>query len=110
MVKNHGIGGAGDAKGQAFYAKMIADYYRYIAENASGERHREVSDSALQYYTKAHETAKESLDAWDPIRLGLALNFSVFYFEVMNNSSKACDLAKTALDDVSGKLEGLSHE
>ena len=110
MVKNHGIGGAGDAKGQAFYAKMIADYYRYIAENASGDRHREVSDSALQYYTKAHETSKESLEAYDPIRLGLALNFSVFYFEVMNNSSKACELAKTALDDVAGKLEGLSHE
>ena len=110
MIKDHGMGSAGDAKSQAFYAKMIADYYRYIAENASGDRQREVSESALQYYTKAGDVANASLEPFDPIRLGLALNFSVFYFEVMNNSQMACQLAKTALDDVSGKLEGLSAE
>ena len=110
MIKDHGMGGAGDEKSQAFYAKMIADYYRYIAENASGERQREVSESALQYYTKAGDVANESLEPFDPIRLGLALNFSVFYFEVMSNSAKARELAKKALDEVAGQMEKLSHE
>ena len=110
IVKEHGVDSAADAKSQAFYSKMIADYYRYIAENASGDRHREVSESALQFYTKAADTAQETLEPFDPIRLGLALNFSVFYFEVMSNSAKARELAKKALDEVAGQMEKLSHE
>jgi 14-3-3 protein epsilon len=34
-----------------------------------------------------------------PIRLGLALNFSVFYYEILNAPDQACHLAKQAFDD-----------
>jgi len=62
---------------------MIGDYYRYVAENASPESLPTLREGALQHYDKAMEVATKSLGACNPIRLGLALNFSVFHFEVM---------------------------
>jgi len=40
----------------------------------------------------------------------LALNFSVFYYEIMNNPEKACQLAKQAFDDAIAELDTLSEE
>ena len=45
-----------------------------------------------------------------PIRLGLALNFSVFYYEIQNNPEQACQLAKKAFDDAIAELDTLSEE
>ena len=45
-----------------------------------------------------------------PIRLGLALNFSVFYYEILNSPEKACSLAKTAFDEVIAELDTLNEE
>lgn len=50
--------------------------------------------SSNEAYGEAMQIAKEKLASTHPIRLGLALNFSVFYFEIMNSKDKACELAK----------------
>jgi hypothetical protein len=76
---------------------MIGDYYRYVAESASPDKLEEVKKGALEFYNKASEIANKELGACNPIRLGLALNFSVFHFEVMNDHKKACELGETAL-------------
>ena len=73
---------------KAFFYKMIGDYYRYIAESAKGERLTEVTDGATENYAKAQEMCG-SMAAYNPISLGLALNFSVFYFEVKEDKQKA---------------------
>ena len=44
------------------------------------------------------------------IRLGLALNFSVFYYEILNSPDRACHLAKQAFDDAIAELDTLSEE
>ena len=38
------------------------------------------------------------LSPWNPIRLGLALNFSVFYYEVMDDAKRACEIAEAAYE------------
>jgi len=40
----------------------------------------------------------------------LALNFSVFYYEILNAPDQACHLAKQAFDDAIAELDTLSEE
>ena len=88
---------AEDNEAKVFYWKMNGDYNRYIAEYAQGELKQKVADNALAAYKKATEFAK-GLSTIHPIALGLALNFSVFYYEVINDHEQACNIAKTTLD------------
>ena len=94
---------------KAFFYKMIGDYYRYVAECASEETMQVVKDGALTNYNLAH-TSCESLNACSPIRLGLALNFSVFHYEVMGNRKKACELGEQALSDALEKIDDVDEE
>ena len=64
---------------------MRGDYYRYIAEYATNEKHKSAADNAFESYQGANDIAIKSLDTTNPIRLGLALNFSVYYYEVRND-------------------------
>jgi len=73
---------------------MKGDYHRYISEYSSGDQHKKAANGALESYQAASNTANSELKTTNPIRLGLALNFSVFYYEVMNDPAKACNLAK----------------
>ncbi len=45
-------------------------------------------------YSEACDVSVEEMAPTHPIRLGLALNFSVFYYEIENSPDKACKLAK----------------
>merc|ERR1712146_41914 len=60
-------------------------------------------------YTAA-QTHSQTLNACNPIRLGLALNFSVFYYEVLNDHKKACELGEKALADALEKIDEVDEE
>lgn len=94
---------------KVFYHKMKGDYYRYIAENIDGELKKKYSDLGLASYNAALEASK-SIDYKNPIKLGLALNLSVFYYEVVNNREEACKLAKETLEKSKEALEGVDEE
>lgn len=89
---------------------MIGDYYRYVAESAHADKLEEVKNGALEFYQKATELSNKDLGACNPIRLGLALNFSVFYFEVINNHKKACELGESALQTALEKIDDCDEE
>jgi len=90
-----------------FYLKMIGDYYRYLAEFSAADGN---DKKAAQYYEQAMAIAKDKLEPTDPIRLGLALNSSVCFYEILKDKKKACDLAKSAFDQAISKLDQLSEE
>jgi len=95
----------GEAK--AFFVKMVGDYYRYMAENAKGEQLEGVKQKALQAYEEANAIA---LPPCNPIKLGLALNFSVFHYEAMKNHKAACELADQTLQDALDKIDELEED
>jgi len=98
------------AESKVFYHKMKGDYHRYISEYATGDQHKKAADGALGAYTAASQIADSELKTTNPIRLGLALNFSVFHYEVLNDPAKACNLAKQAFDDAIADIEHIEEE
>ncbi|KAK2093984.1 hypothetical protein P7K49_027722 [Saguinus oedipus] len=104
------IPNASQAESKVFYLKMKGDYYRYLAEVAAGDDKKGIVDQSQQAYQEAFEISKKETQPTHPIRLGLALNFSVFYYEILNSPEKACSLAKTAFDEAIAELDTLSEE
>lgn len=66
------------------------DYHRYLAEFATGNDRKEAAENSLVAYKAASDIAMIELPSTHPIRLGLALNFSVFYYEILNSPDRAC--------------------
>merc|ERR1711973_1009318 len=110
LLDKYLIANASTAESKVFYLKMKGDYYRYLAEVAVGERRKEIMDQSQAAYKGAFEVAQKEMPPTHPIRLGLALNYSVFYYEILNSPDRACRLAKAAFDDAIAELDTLSEE
>lgn len=110
VIDEHLIPSATPGESSVFYSKMKGDYYRYLAEFKSGDDKQEAADQSLKAYQVASSIAEEDLPPTHPICLGLALNFSVFYYEIMNSPERACHLAKQAFDEAISELDTLSEE
>merc|ERR1719179_18352 len=104
------IAKASNAESKVFYLKMKGDYYRYLSEVALGDAKAAVVDDSQKAYQDAFEISKSKMQPTHPIRLGLALNFSVFYYEILNSPDKACQLAKQAFDDAIAELDTLNED
>jgi len=96
-------------EGQVFYLKMAGDYYRYLAEFAAQEDKKAKAQKAKEKYESASKAAAD-LPPTNPIRLGLALNYSVFFYEILGQPTDACTLAKQAFDDAISELDSLKEE
>jgi len=105
LIKN-----AASEEGKVFYQKMKADYHRYIAEFAEGTKKTDAAEAARKAYDDAKTVAEKSLAVTHPIRLGLALNFSVFQYEVLAEPEEACKMARTAFEDAIAELDNVSED
>jgi len=109
LLKDHlckNVKGNGDET-EVFYLKMCGDYYRYLSEFKTDDK--EVKANAEKYYREAMDVAEANLNETHPTRLGLALNFSVCYYEILKEPEKACDLAKKSFDAAIEKLDSLNE-
>ena len=50
MIKEDAMNSKGGAEGETFFLKMVGDYYRYMAESASGADLEEAKNGALESY------------------------------------------------------------
>lgn len=89
--------------------KMKGDYNRYMAEYAEGDFKKQVGDDALTAYKEASEKSK-TLPVLNPIALGLALNFSVFYYEVMNDHDTAIKVAEESYEKANKEMPNIDED
>lgn len=104
------IPGATTQEAQCFYLKMKGDYHRYVAEYKKDAARDDAAKEASAAYKEATELASVHLAPTHPIRLGLALNYSVFNYEILQDTEKACSLARTAFDDAIARLDSVSDD
>ena len=99
-----------DNESRIFYLKMRGDYYRYLAEFRRYDKHGDVYQLAKKAYEEALDLAKETVSPAHPIRLGLILNFSVFYHEILNLQGAAVDIARDANKLAEADLENIKED
>lgn len=105
LIKTKLLELAEKAESEVFYLKMQGDYFRYLVEIKSDDKDK--VENSKEAYEKATEKA-DKLAETHPIRLGLALNFSVFYYEIERDPDKACQLAEGAFNKAMAKM--IDHE
>ena len=110
LLDTYLIHNSASGESKVFYLKMKGDYHRYLAEFKIGQERKEAAEQTLIAYKAAQDISLEELAPTHPIRLGLALNFSVFYYEILNSPDRACHIAKQAFDDAIAELDTLSEE
>ncbi|OLP86703.1 tRNA (guanine(37)-N1)-methyltransferase [Symbiodinium microadriaticum] len=101
------IPAAPDSESLVFYIKMKADYHRHMA--TFGQRAAYAREKARQSYREA-ELLAVRLSVIHPVRLGLALNYSIFLRELMNDATAARSKARSAFDGALTELESLDSE
>merc|ERR1712113_1363498 len=110
LLNDNLIKQATNGESKVFYQKMKADYYRYIAEFSDGDKKSAAAENARVAYADAAAVAEKDLVVTHPIRLGLALNYSVFMYEVMSSPDEACKMARTAFEDAIAELDNVAED
>ena len=75
----------------------VSESYRYPNQSAEA-------------YKQAFDESMEGLPSTHPTRLGLTLNYSVYYYEICHDAAKACKMAKQAFDQAIADIESIDED
>ena len=107
IIDKYLLPNAVEAEMKVFFLKLKGDYYRYKCEFASDKEFEDTCDKADKVYKEAYEIANKEIPITNSTRLGLALNYSVFYYEIKGLREEACNIAKNAFDESMKVLDDL---
>ena len=98
---------ASDSETKVFFLKLKGDYYRYKCEFTKGKDFDDACSKAEKVYKEAYDIANKDIPISSSTRLGLALNYSVFFYEIKGLKEEACIIAKNAFDESLKVLDDL---
>ena len=107
VIDKYLVPNASDSETKVFFLKLKGDYFRYKCEFAVGDQFDDACAKAEKVYKEANEIAVKEIPITNSTRLGLALNFSVFYYEIKGDKNEAINLAKQAFDESMKVLDDL---
>jgi len=95
--------------GKTFFLKVKADHYRYMAEISIGAELKSYRQNSYKFYKEAFSSSL-MLNPLNTIRLGVALNYSVFFFEVLSNTMQSIMIATSSLNEALKELKMYDEE
>ena len=107
IIDNYLVPNASDSETKVFFLKLKGDYYRYKCEFATGKEFDDACSKAEKVYKEAYDIANKDIPISSSTRLGLALNYSVFFYEIKGLKEEACNIAKNAFDESLKVLDDL---
>ena len=107
IIDNYLVPNASDSETKVFFLKLKGDYQRYKCEFATGKEFLETCSKAEKVYKEAYDLANKDIPISSSTRLGLALNYSVFFYEIKGLKEEACNIAKNAFDEAMKVLDDL---
>ena len=107
IIDKYLIPSATDSETKVFFLKLKADYFRYKCEFAVGKEFDEACSKAEKVYKEAYDIANKDIPISSSTRLGLTLNYSVFFYEIKGLKEEACKIAKNAFDEAMEVLDDL---
>lgn len=92
-----------------YYLKLKADFNRYITEYEKGISKERALNSALKAYQEGMALAK-NMNIMNRFLLGLALNYSIFQYEVVGERKNAMSIAEECLNKVDKELPSFNMD
>ena len=109
MIKNYAMKNSNNDENKVLFLRMVGDNYRFMGETQQAEHLASSKQDCLEHYQQAVDVSKK-LHSCNRLKLGIALNMSVFYSELMNDKKHACSIAEIALKDAMDKIDDVDEE